>query len=168
MVRVAVLAPVMRRWSRAERRQSSARSPMPTAADTPGESRDVQADGLATSRRILVVDDHRDSADSLAIALRLLGYQVWTAHDGPSALAVADEWQPNIGILDIGMPGMDGYQLARRLRATPWGRDILLIALTGWAGEEYQRLSRGAGFDHYFPKPVLLESLLEAIRSVAG
>jgi DNA-binding response OmpR family regulator len=113
----------------------------------------------------LVVDDHRDSADSLAWVLALFGYRVATAYDGPSALA-AIEVPPDVAVLDIGLPGMDGYELAGRLRSQPGGEDIVLIALTGWGGEEFRRMARGVGFDRFFVKPVTMDSLVAVIGSV--
>jgi CheY-like chemotaxis protein len=106
------------------------------------------------------VDDVRDSADTLSNILRLLGHHVRAAYDGHAALAIADEWRLDVIIADIAMPGMHGYELARRLRAEPRGRDVLLIALTGFADEEHRRRSKEAGFDHHFVKPVSLETLV--------
>jgi CheY-like chemotaxis protein len=126
------------------------RPPGPAGESSRGET----LSGLAPGRRILVVDDSRDSADGLSIVLRLLGHDVQTAYHGDAALVIADEWLPDVAILDIAMPRMDGYELARRLRAAHRGRDILLIALTGFAGDDYRRRSMEAGFDEHFVKPV--------------
>jgi CheY-like chemotaxis protein len=117
----------------------------------------------AAARRILVVDDNVDAAQSLAMLLRFDGQQVWVAHDGPSGLKLATECQPEVAILDIGMPGMDGYDLARRLRQCPGGDGLLLIALTGWGQEADRCRSHEAGFDHHLTKPVeptVLQGLL--------
>jgi PAS domain S-box-containing protein len=105
-------------------------------------------------RRILVVDDNVDAADSLAVLLRLEGHEVRVAHDGPAALAAAQAEPPDVVILDLGMPGMDGFEVARRLRALPGLRDVLLVAVTGWAQEEDRRRCFEAGFDGHMPKPV--------------
>jgi signal transduction histidine kinase/CheY-like chemotaxis protein len=110
-------------------------------------------------RRILVVDDNRDSAQSLAILLRLLGNEVATAHDGPTALQAAEQFRPEVALLDIGLPGMDGYELARRLRALPQLRQLRLAALTGYGSAEDRRRSQEAGFDEHLVKPVEMETL---------
>jgi CheY-like chemotaxis protein len=125
-----------------------------------GSSRTGVSERLATSRRILIVDDLRDSADGLAVLLGLFGHRARAAYDGRAALAIADEWRPDVAILDIAMPGMNGYELARRLRAEHPGREILLIALTGFGDDEHRRLATEAGFDHYFLKPVPVDILV--------
>jgi PAS domain S-box-containing protein len=116
-------------------------------------------------QRILVVDDNVDAAESLGALLRCLGAQVVTVHDGPSALEALRTEKPVAAVLDIGMPGMDGYEVARRVRAAPDGGDITLIALTGWGNDDDRRRSREAGIDHHLVKPVdlrVLEDLLAA------
>jgi len=110
-------------------------------------------------RRILVVDDNVDAAESLALLLSLEGHEVRTAHDGPAALTAAQGEPPDLVILDLGMPGMDGYEVARRLRAMPGSNDVLLVALTGWAQEDDRRRCYEAGFDGHLPKPVELNAL---------
>ena len=116
---------------------------------------------LATgpSRRVLVVDDNVDAAESLGLLLRFLGAEVQVAHDGPSALAMLDSFEPELVLLDIGMPGMDGYQVAARVRALPSRRHTMLIALTGWGQSEDRERSRAAGFDEHFVKPVDISTL---------
>jgi PAS domain S-box-containing protein len=106
------------------------------------------------SRRILIVDDNPDAADTLALLLRLGGQEVEVAYDGPTGLARAREFQPAVILLDIGMPGMDGYEVARRLRREPALGATVLVALTGWGQEEDRRRGREAGFDHHLVKPV--------------
>jgi PAS domain S-box-containing protein len=110
-------------------------------------------------KRILVVDDNRDSAESLAVLLRLVGHDVRTVHDGRQALVVAETYRPGLVLLDIGLPGIDGYEVARRLRAESWGEPMTLVALTGYGGEEDRRLAAAAGFDHHMVKPVDFEAL---------
>lgn len=113
-------------------------------------------------RRILVVDDDRDSAESLAMLLCRSGAQVEIAYDGVAALSAAAWFEPRAVLLDITMPGLDGYRVARQLRQRP-GFVPLLVALTGWAHEEAKVRSRDAGFDHHIVKPVdyrVLESVL--------
>jgi PAS domain S-box-containing protein len=120
----------------------------------------------SSGQRLLVVDDNEDAATSLAILLRLQGHEVRVAHDGPTALALATSYLPNVILLDIGMPGMDGYQVARRLRTLPGLGRVVLAALTGWGQQEDRRRTAEAGFDHHFVKPLdakVLGSLLSAL-----
>jgi len=105
-------------------------------------------------RRVLVVDDNEDSAETLALALQLEGCDVETAHGGQQALELAERFRPEMVLLDIGMPGMDGYEVARAIRAQPWGADMLLVAQTGWGQEEDRRRTRQAGFDAHMTKPL--------------
>jgi PAS domain S-box-containing protein len=117
------------------------------------------------SLRILVVDDNQDSAASLGMLLRLLGAEAHVVYSGPDALRVMETYQPDVVLLDIGMPGMDGHEVARRLRRTPQGRSVKLIALTGWGQEQDRLRSRLAGFDHHLIKPAdvrALEALLDS------
>lgn len=114
-----------------------------------------------TARRILVVDDNIDAAESAAEILRLLGNEVAVVHDGPAALRAFAEWRPEIGLLDIGLPGMDGYEVARRVRQTSVGRDVLLVALTGWGQDSDRERASQAGFDQHWVKPVGLDRLKE-------
>ena len=102
----------------------------------------------------MVVDDNVDGAETLAMLLSLSGYDTRTAFDGPSALTAAAQYQPHVVFLDIGLPGMNGYEVARRLRTNPDLKAAHLIALTGWGTEEDQRKSRDAGFDAHLTKPV--------------
>ena len=119
------------------------------------------------ARRILVVDDNVDSAESLGTMLKLMGNEVRIAHDGPSALEAAEAFLPDIVLLDIGMPGMDGYEVARRLRRTPALKHALLVAQTGWGQEEDRRRSEQAGFDHHLVKPVDL-AVLASLLAMPG
>ncbi len=115
------------------------------------------------ARRILVVDDNVDAAESLALILRLGGHEVRTAQRGQTALEVAPEFRPHVIILDLGMPGMNGYDTARQLRNEPWGKDVLLIALTGWGQPDDRQRSADAGFDYHLTKPADLEGLARII-----
>jgi CheY-like chemotaxis protein len=99
--------------------------------------------------RLLIVDDNKDSAVSLARLLRLRGHEVQVAHDGISALAIVASYQPEMVFLDIGMPGMDGYEVARRIREQPGLENVVLAALTGWGQEEDRRRTAEAGFNHH-------------------
>jgi PAS domain S-box-containing protein len=136
----------------------------PTAAENSSQQSTRPATRIA-GQRILVVDDNVDAAESLGALLRCLGAEVVTVHDGPAALEAMRTEKPSAAVLDIGMPGMDGYEVARRARASPQGDDIKLIALTGWGNDEDRRRSREAGIDHHLVKPVdlhVLEDLLAA------
>src|SRR6185312_1082988 len=106
------------------------------------------------SRRILVVDDNRDSASSLAMLLKLTGNETHTAFDGVEAIEAAESYRPEIILLDIGLPKLNGYEACRRIREQSWGKDILLIALTGWGQDEDRRTTEAVGFDAHLVKPV--------------
>jgi CheY-like chemotaxis protein len=104
--------------------------------------------------KVLVVDDNHDAALSLAMLVEMLGHEVRVAYDGVEALEAAGEFHPELVLLDIGMPRMDGYETCRRLRAQPWGASARIIAVTGWGQENDRRLSQQAGFDEHLVKPV--------------
>jgi CheY-like chemotaxis protein len=116
---------------------------------------------------VLVVDDNVDSAESLAEVLEMSGHRVRIAHDGPAALAVAGEFRPQAIVLDIGLPGLSGHEVAKRIRGEDWGRAIHLVALSGWGQAEDRQRSREAGFDAHFVKPVDLDEL-EAVLQRAS
>jgi len=120
----------------------------------------------AGSRRVLVVDDNRDAAESLELLLQIWGHQARSAQDGPEALALTAEFRPEIVLLDIGLPGMDGYEVARQMRALPAGRNALIVAVTGYGRNSDRLQSQEAGFDHHLVKPVQPEVLQELIASV--
>jgi signal transduction histidine kinase len=117
----------------------------------------------ATARRVLVVDDNRDAAASLALLLSHSGHHTRIAHDGLEALKVADGFRPEAIMLDIGMPKLDGFEVAKRIRETDWGKDILLVALTGWGQEEDRHRSQDAGFDRHLVKPVEYGTIVELL-----
>ena len=102
---------------------------------------------MNAARRILVVDDNRDSAESLAMLLKLTGNETHIAHDGLEAVEAAARFRPDVILLDIGLPKMNGYEAARRIREQPWGKNMVLVALTGWGQEEDRQKSKDAGFD---------------------
>jgi PAS domain S-box-containing protein len=136
----------------------------PLAGQQRGAREDSAHEAVAgPAHRILVVDDNADSAESLAMMLRLLGHEVHTAHDGPTAVLAAATIAPDVVLLDIGLPGMDGYEVARQLRALPQVRGAVLVAQTGWGQEEDRRKSREAGFDHHLVKPVDPAALREVL-----
>jgi signal transduction histidine kinase/ActR/RegA family two-component response regulator len=128
-----------------------------TEADQ-GPSRESLPPCSAAARRILIVDDNVDAAESLALLLRLSGHEVRLAHNGPEALQEVEAFQPEVVLLDIGLPGMSGYEVARSLRQHSASRQVMLIAVTGY-GQEDRRRSEEAGFDHHLTKPVDPEGL---------
>ena len=125
----------------------------------------------STTLKVLVVDDNRDAAESLSLLLGLQGHDVCTSHDGNSAIAAARTFRPHLVLLDIGMPGMNGYEVARHLRQIPELNDVVLAALTGWGQPEDRQRSRAAGFDQHLVKPVTpdaLQGVLASVRFVAS
>ncbi|HWH38555.1 MAG TPA: response regulator [Verrucomicrobiae bacterium] len=116
-----------------------------------------------TDCRVLVVDDNEDAADSLATLLGVMGYEVRVAYDGPEAIEAADEFRPAVALLDIGLPRLSGYDIARHIRGTQ-GNKVLLVAITGWGQDDDRRRAREAGFDHHFTKPADFEVLIELIE----
>ena len=122
---------------------------------------------VSKSQRILVVDDNRDAANSLGALLRFLGAEVRVVHSGKAALDAFDAFHPRVTLLDIGMPDMDGYEVARRIRARPDSHGAALIALTGWGQERDRRLSAEAGFDCHLTKPADINTVAAALASVA-
>lgn len=118
--------------------------------------------------RVLCVDDNHDSADSMAMLLDMLGCEVEVSYGGAAALALADEFRPDVCLLDLTMPGMDGLELARRLRQRAAGRRMLLVAMTALGSESARRQTAAAGFDHHLVKPVEIDALTAALRRFAG
>jgi PAS domain S-box-containing protein len=114
-------------------------------------------------QRVLVVDDNRDAAETLAMLLRTLGHDVHLAHNGADALARARAVKPEIVLLDLGMPGMDGYEVASRLRRQPWGKAMRVVAMTGWGQESDRARTAASGFDRHLIKPVAFDSLQEVL-----
>ena len=122
-------------------------------------------------RRILVVDDNGDAAESLAMMLEIMGNEVRTANDGLEGVETAASFRPDVILLDIGMPRLNGYDACRRIREQPWGKNVIIVALTGWGQDEDKRRSREAGFDGHLVKPVepaALEKLLSELQSKTG
>jgi len=138
---------------------STASSPQAVPAET--QLRDKRP--VLPPRRVLVVDDNLDAAEGLAMLLSLRGHQVATAYDGQDAIERAREMQPNVVLLDIGLPRIDGFEVARRLREEHPARPMLLVALTGYGQERDRVRAREAGFDHHLLKPVRLEMLEELL-----
>ena len=115
-----------------------------------------------SATRILVVDDNEDAANSLATLLEVVGYKVRIAYDGPEGIEAADEFEPAVALLDIGLPKLSGYDIARHVRGRRGG-EVLLVAITGWGQEDDRRRAREAGFDHHFTKPADFDKLLSLI-----
>lgn len=123
----------------------------------------IGAPAQAPARRVLVVDDNRDAAESLAMLVEHGGHTAVVAHDGAAALAAAERERPDVVLLDIGLPQMNGHDVCREIRKAPWGRDMRVVALTGWGQEEDRRKSRDAGFDAHLVKPVDFDALLKLL-----
>jgi CheY-like chemotaxis protein len=140
----------------------------PLPAPVPAASVPLAGRGL----RVLVADDNEDAAESLSMLLGLAGNEVRTAANGHQAWAMAQAFEPQAMLVDIAMPGLDGHEVCRLVRATPWGREALMMATSGWGQPEVRRQSAEAGFDHHFVKPVdygVVDSLLaERLRLAAG
>ena len=119
------------------------------------------------ARRVLVVDDNADAAESLAMLLEVNGDSVRVAYDGEEALEAEGDFHPDVILLDIGMPKLSGYDVARRIRQAR-GSKVLIVAITGWGQEDDRRRAREAGFDHHFTKPVDYQALLDVINAGAA
>lgn len=125
--------------------------------------------GPPTARRILIVEDNADAAESLALLLRLRGHETRTAGDGLEGLTLAEMFRPDIAFVDIGLPGLDGHEVARQMRKRSSLRATVLVALTGYSGPEDRSRSQAAGFDRHVVKPidlVELDRLLADLRAL--
>jgi CheY-like chemotaxis protein len=118
------------------------------------------------ARRFLIVDDNRDSADSMAMWLKLTGNQTHTAYDGLEAVEAAATFRPDAVLLDIGLPKLNGYEVARKIRQQPWGKTMVLVALTGWGQQEDRRQSSEAGFNGHLVKPVDFDDLMKLLAEI--
>lgn len=118
--------------------------------------------------RVLVVDDNRDAADGLALLLGIAGHEARATYCGADALALARESRPDVILLDLGMPGMDGYQVARELRRDPATGGVTLVALTGWGLDEDRARAAEAGFDRHVTKPVSFDALRQLLADIAS
>jgi CheY-like chemotaxis protein len=142
---------------------------LPLAQESAGPPDQDRSEGFSVpvaAHRILVVDDNRDSANSLSAFLKSLGADVWTVYDGLAALEALSSINPSVMFLDIGMPELDGYEVARRVRSQQEHRDITLIALSGWGQQEDLLRSKEAGIDHHLVKPVDPEIVRRLIASL--
>ena len=150
------------------------RIPLATAVEqVPSAPAPAPATATATAsppapRRILVVDDNRDAAESLALMLRLVGNEVDTVYDGEQAVNAVTSFRPDVVLMDLGMPRLDGLGAARAIRGDPQSADVVLVALTGWGDDSDRRLSREAGFDRHLVKPVVPSELLALLSSLEG
>ena len=144
----------------------SVRLPVLIAHSRPHGSGEKEAAAPKSSLRILIVDDNRDNADSLGMMLRIMGNETQTAYDGEEAVAAAMAFRPDVILLDIGLPKLNGYEACRRIREHLWGDDVVLIALTGWGQEDDVRRSDEAGFDHHMVKPVNPDALMKLLAGL--
>ena len=119
-----------------------------------------------TLQRVLLVDDDPDSSEPLSLLLQAKGHETRVVTDGAAAILVADEFKPNCVLLDLGLPQMDGYEVARQLRKRPYGGGVVLVALTGWAGREIRTKAAEAGFDYHIVKPVNWDEVEKIVRGV--
>jgi CheY-like chemotaxis protein len=134
-----------------------------TQTPVPAAPENLPPGGPVRARRVLIADDNRDGAEIMAMLLTHSGFEVQLAHTGPEALALAERQKPDFAVLDIGMPGMSGYEVARAIRSQTWGTAMKLIAVTGWGQEDDKRKAKEAGFDHHLTKPIdpgVLEQLM--------
>jgi CheY-like chemotaxis protein len=133
---------------------------------TPSDLSNLDAEPFGVPYRLLVVDDNRDAATSMRLLLQLLGCQVLTAYDGLEALASAEKFLPHAVVLDVGMPRLNGLEVARRLRAQEWAKGMVLVALSGWCREEDRRQALEAGFDGHLAKPVHAKQIRDLLQSL--
>jgi len=124
------------------------------------------APGTPNARRVLIVDDNQDAADSLAMLLGVRGDEVRIAYDGSQALEVERDFEPDVILLDIGLPAVSGYDVAHRIREKR-GRSVLIVAITGWGQEKDLRRAENAGIDQHFTKPVDFEALVALLERTA-
>jgi CheY-like chemotaxis protein len=135
--------------------------------DQPGPTTAAPDRATPTSEfRILIVDDNLDAAESLAMLLEMVGNHVRTAHDGEEAVQAACAFRPHVVLCDIGLPRMNGYDAARAMRREPWGKDMVLIAVTGWGQEADKRRSAEAGFDRHLVKPIDPSALIKLLAGL--
>ncbi len=125
-----------------------------------------QEAGPSAPLRVLVVDDNVDSAETIGFVLQRMGHQIRTEYDGQRAIAAADAFRPDLILLDIGLPGMNGHEVAREIRQTPWGGTTTIIAVSGWGEEADRQQSRAAGFDHHVLKPLDYDAVKQLLATV--
>ncbi len=125
-------------------------------------------DNHAVARRILITDDYPHAAEVLAWLLRRFNYDIRIATDGFQGISIAEEFRPDVILLDIGMPELNGFETAKQIRNKPWSRGMVLIALSGKWDEEYEQLSREAGFDAHLVKPVRAKQIVDLLEKFIG
>ncbi|MBA2675574.1 response regulator [Ramlibacter sp.] len=128
----------------------------------------IETTGTTGGLRVLIVDDNTDASETLAELLRIDGFDAQCAPDGEAALALLQNYTPQVALLDIGLPGMDGYQLAEAIRATPQGAGIRLVALTGYGRDNDRARAMSARFDEHLVKPVSPDRLLQVLQRFGG
>jgi CheY-like chemotaxis protein len=145
------------------------RLPVVIEASEP-QSSDVDDEPTAAESllSILIVDDNRDIADSLSELLKMMGHDTRTAYDGQQGVDMAGEYRPDVILLDIGLPKLNGYEACRLIRQQPWGKGVAMIALTGWGQDKDRHRSEEAGFDHHLVKPVDPRSLMQVVAGLIG
>jgi CheY-like chemotaxis protein len=144
------------------------RLPVGAEPEAAAEAAAPEAPATTQGLRVLVVDDNRDAADSCATLLELSGHRVKTAYSGKRALELGESFRPDVILLDIGLPDVNGYEVARRIRTSGWGGKLPLVAVTGWGQDDDRRRAFDAGFDHHLTKPVApeaVESLMSALAA---
>ena len=134
----------------------------------PDENNSANQSPSASPRRVLVVDDDADATETVSMLLKLSGHEVEVASDGDSALEVAEKFKPEIILLDVGLPGMHGYEVAQRLRRLPENENLIIVALTGYGQEQDRLRALEAGFDYHFVKPVDFNKLEALVNNPSG
>ena len=122
---------------------------------------------MKSTLRILIVDDNRDSADSLAMMLKVMGNETYTAYDGEEAVAAADKFRPEVILLDIGLPRLNGYEACRRIRTQENGKRVIIIAQTGWGQDTDRQRTHDSGFNHHMVKPVNSTALISLLAELS-
>ena len=122
---------------------------------------------VTAPRRILLVDVDTDGLASLSMLLSMLGREITTAHDGVAAVEAAQKFEPHIVLLELGLPKLSGYDVCRRIRSAPWGKSMMIVAVTGLSGEEHRKEALGAGFDMHLVKPVSAEVFMTVLAAAS-
>ncbi len=142
---------------------------LPVTRSSPvSENEPAKVEALPAEHSILVVDDNRDSAESLSMLLQITGNKTYLAHDGMEALEAVEKYRPEVVLLDIGLPKLNGFEVCRRVREFPWAQGTVMIALTGWGQDDDRRKSKEAGFDGHLVKPVDYDKLLALLNTLTG
>ncbi len=142
------------------------RLPIATSSMETTQPFENKVDAVTSAKRILVVDDNIDAADSLALLLGMSGHVTRTANDGTTGFTLAEEFSPDVMLLDIGLPDINGYEVARRIRGQAWGKKIFLIAATGWGQDKDKQLAKDAGFDNHLTKPIDFQELDVVLQKI--